>query len=216
MTRLMTELTAIRRPLIPRICCSWPTAMRTGCDQERRPSSTGRVGVTGVVLTKADGECARGRGALGGVGRRVADCVGRSGRSVSRPRAFHQPRPPRVGACSAWATCCRSSRRLSVHRPGRGRVSKRRSGRTSSRSRISEISCGRSGRMGRSIRSWDVSPGMGKHQGAGGSQARPRRRSRAWRRFSSARLTPERAKQHIISGAAGSALRGAAARRSKT
>ena len=132
---LMTELQAIKDAVQPADLLYVADAM-TGQDAIKSAGEFNRrVGISGVVLTKMDGD-ARGGAALSVVG------------VVGVPIAWCR-------ACSGWATCCRSSRRRSRRSRRRTpRSSNARSGSTTSRSRISAISCGRSRRWGRSSRSW--------------------------------------------------------------
>ena len=116
---------------------------RAGRDQERRrvqpPHRHHRR------RAHEDGRrCARRRGAVGRVGRRRADRVRRQRRAPREPRT--------VPSRSRRLAHPRHGRRAVAHREGRAgrrsgrsaRSSKRSSGRTSSRSRTSAISCGRS------------------------------------------------------------------------
>src|SRR5580765_1347230 len=98
-----------------------------------------RVGVTGVVLTKMDGD------ARGGAALSVVSVVGvrlRLRGVASDWRIWSRFTPSELfRACWAWATCSRSSKRPRRRSTSTTRRSwKRRSGRTSSRSRISGIS----------------------------------------------------------------------------
>ena len=112
-----------------------------------------RVGVTGVVLTKLDGD------ARGGAALSVVSVVGvpiafvGSGERLEDLEPFH---PDRVvsrllGMGDVLSLIEKAEAAIDVG--GRGEARSRSSGRTSSRSRTSATSCGRSGRWGRSSRS---------------------------------------------------------------
>jgi signal recognition particle subunit SRP54 len=136
---LMTELVAIKETTDPSDRLFVADAM-TGQDAIKSAGEfNARVGVTGVVLTKLDGD------ARGGAALSVVSVVGvpiafaGSGERLEDLEPFTPNGSSR--ACSAWATCCRSSRRPK-RRSRRKTPSgwKRRSDRTSSPSRISAIS----------------------------------------------------------------------------
>ena len=119
-----------------------------------------RVGVTGVVLTKLDGD------ARGGAALSVVSVVGvpiafvGSGERLEVSSCFIPTGSCR--GCSAWGTCCRSSRRPSRRSTRtRRRSSKRSSGRTRSRWTTSGSSSRRSGRWARSRAFWGCCPGWG-------------------------------------------------------
>ena len=130
-----------------------------------------RVGVTGVVLTKMDGD------ARGGAALSVVSVVGvpiafvGSGERLAGSRAV--PRRPR-GVAHA-----RHGRRAVAHREGRGgridartrRSSSRRSGSTISRSRTSATSCGRFAKMGPLEQILGMIPGHGHPEAAERSSA---------------------------------------------
>jgi signal recognition particle subunit SRP54 len=148
---LMTELVAIKDVTDPSDRLFVADAM-TGQDAIKSAGEfNARVGVTGVVLTKMDGD-ARGGAALSVVsvvGVPIA-FVGSGARISSRSTPIAWCR-----GCSGWATCCRSSRRprpRSTRKTRRG--SKRGSVPTSSRWRISAISSRPSRKWDRSSRSW--------------------------------------------------------------
>ena len=136
----MAELVAIKDVTDPSDLLFVADAM-TGQDAIKSAGEfNARVGVTGVVLTKLDGD-ARGGAALSVVsvvGVPIA-FVGSGERSRISSRSIPSAS---CRACSAWATCCRSSRRPKRRSTSRTTPSgsKRRSGRTSSRSRTSAIS----------------------------------------------------------------------------
>ena len=182
----MAELEAIKDAVEPSDLLYVADAM-TGQDAIKSAGEFNRrIGVTGVVLTKMDGD-ARGGAALSVVvGRRRADCVCRQRRAAARISSRSTP-IAWCRACSAWATCCRSSRRpkQAIDIEDAREARSRRSARTSSRSRTSAISCGRSRRWGRSSRSSGCCPGMGNLKAAGAS-SKPRREAarRASRRSS--------------------------------
>ena len=130
-----------------------------------------RIGVTGVVLTKMDGD-ARGGAALsvvGVVGVPIA-FVG-SGERLAGSRAVPSPIAS-CRACSAWATCCRSSRRPkrpSIDR-GRARSSKQKIRHDEFtledfRDQLRTIK-----KMGPLEQILGMLPGHGQHEGAGGER----------------------------------------------
>ena len=105
----MDELEAIKAAVEPVDLLYVADAM-TGQDAIKSAGEFNRrVGVTGVVLTKLDGD------ARGGAALSVVSVVGvpiafvGSGERLEDLEPFHPDRV--VSRCSAWATCCRSSRR---------------------------------------------------------------------------------------------------------
>ena len=112
-----------------------------------------RMGVTGVVLTKMDGD-ARGGAALSVVSASSA-CRSRSSAAASGSQDLEPFHPDRVvSRVLGMGDVLSLIEKAEAGRLDRGRArsSSRRSGETSSRSRTSAISCGRSRRWGRSSR----------------------------------------------------------------
>ena len=102
---LMEELVKIKAETHPVEILFVADAM-TGQDAVRSAEEFHRrVGITGVILTKMDGD-ARGGGALDQTGNRSAREVCRRRRTLRRARAV-LPRSSRASASSAWATCSR-------------------------------------------------------------------------------------------------------------
>ena len=101
---LMQELAAIRAAVDPTDMLYVADAM-TGQDAVKSAGEFHRqMNVTGVVLTKMDGD-ARGGAALSVVG--VSACRSRSWRGRAAGRSRDVPGGSARVACSAWATCCR-------------------------------------------------------------------------------------------------------------
>ena len=149
----MTELVAIRDATDPiRSACYVADAM-TGQDAIKSAGEFNRrIGVTGVVLTKIDGD------ARGGAALSVVSVVGvpiafvGSGERLEDLEPFH---PDRVvsrvlGMGDVLSLIEKAEAAIESRTTPSG--SKRRSGRTSSRSRTFAISSRRSGRWGRSSR----------------------------------------------------------------
>ena len=107
---LMDELQAIKEAVQPTDLLYVADAM-TGQDAIKSAGEFNRrIGVTGVVLTKMDGD-ARGGAALSVVSASSA-CRSRLSAAASGCRISSRSIPiASCRACSAWATCCRSSRR---------------------------------------------------------------------------------------------------------
>ena len=155
---LMDELQAIKAAVQPTDLLYVADAM-TGQDAIKSAGEFNRrIGVTGVVLTKMDGD-ARGGAALsvvGVVGVPIA-FVG-SGERLQDLEPFH---PDRVvsrvlGMGDVLSLIEKAEEAVSIEDAEK---LERRSGRTTSRSRTSAISCGRSRRWDRSSRSSACCPG---------------------------------------------------------
>jgi signal recognition particle subunit SRP54 len=149
---LMVELEAIKTAVKPVDQLFVADAM-TGQDAIKSAGEFNRrIGVTGVVLSKMDGDSAAAPRCRSSAS---SACRSRLSAAASGSRIWSRSTPTAWSrGCWAWATCCRSSR--GPKRPSRWktpRSSKRRSGATTSRWRISAISCGRSARWARWNRS---------------------------------------------------------------
>ena len=158
---LMDELQAIKAAVQPTDLLYVADAM-TGQDAIKSAGEFNRrIGVTGVVLSKMDGD-ARGGAALsvvGVVGVPIA-FVG-SGERLQDLEPFHPDRVvSRVLGMGDVLSLIEKAEEA-VSRRGRREARREDPARTSSRSRISAISCGRSRRWGRSSRSSGCCPGMG-------------------------------------------------------